>query len=98
MSIFRLHLLVHSLIPRQIPHAFQQRLSAEKMPTLAYTFPAFEAMTNALETQKLDHSELASIVDKGLDKLGSYRERVPTVPAYTLAMLSSFNGCSVPGR
>ncbi|KAJ7064003.1 hypothetical protein C8F01DRAFT_958642, partial [Mycena amicta] len=69
-----------------IPHAFQQRLSAEKTPTLAYALPAFEGMVNAWEKQKVAHPELAHIIDQGLNKLDTYQEHVQKVPAYTLAM------------
>ncbi|KAJ7161812.1 ribonuclease H-like domain-containing protein, partial [Mycena crocata] len=69
-----------------VPHAFQQKLSAEKTPTLGLAFPAFESMIAKWEQMQLDHPELADIIQKGLDKLGSYQERVESVPAYVLAM------------
>ncbi|THV03596.1 hypothetical protein K435DRAFT_650885, partial [Dendrothele bispora CBS 962.96] len=40
----------------QVPHAFQERLSAEKTPTLSYALPAFEAMTS--KWRKLQETSL----------------------------------------
>ncbi|KAJ7849934.1 ribonuclease H-like domain-containing protein [Mycena leptocephala] len=69
------------------PHAFQQRLSAEKTPTLGDALPAFEAMISHWEKQQAQHPETAYIVQQGIDKLESYRQRVEDVPAYILSML-----------
>ncbi|KAJ7936280.1 hypothetical protein B0H13DRAFT_1589692, partial [Mycena leptocephala] len=69
-----------------VPHAFQQRLSAEKTPTLGDALPAFEAMIKAWEKQQVTHPETADIVQQGIDKLESYRDRVEDVPAYILSM------------
>ncbi|KAJ7764720.1 hypothetical protein B0H16DRAFT_1883353 [Mycena metata] len=71
----------------EVPHAFQQKLSAEKTPTLGNALPAFEAMIKKWEQMQVDYPELADIIQKGLDKLGTYQERVERVPAYVLAML-----------
>lgn len=71
---------------RQVPHAFQQRLSAEKTPTLGDALPAFEALIHVWEQQQADYPETADIIQQGLDKLGSYEERLEKVPAYALAM------------
>ncbi|KAF7372427.1 HAT family dimerization domain-containing protein [Mycena venus] len=68
-------------------YAFQQRLSAEKTPTLGDALPAFEAMIKAWERQKISHPETAHVVQEGIDKLESYRDRVQDVPAYILSML-----------
>lgn len=73
----------------QVPHAFQQRLSAEKTPTLGNALPAFEAMISVWERTQIENPEVADIIQKGLDKLGTYRERMESVPAYTLAMRKS---------
>ncbi|KAJ6610156.1 ribonuclease H-like domain-containing protein, partial [Mycena sp. CBHHK59/15] len=70
-----------------VPHAFQQKLSAEKTPTLGHALPAFEAMISAWQKQQLSHPETADIVQKGIDKLESYRDRVKEVPVYILSML-----------
>ncbi|KAJ6586163.1 ribonuclease H-like domain-containing protein, partial [Mycena capillaripes] len=69
-----------------VPHAFQQRLSAEKTPTLGDALPAFEAMISQWEKQQAQHPETAHIVQQGIDKLECYRERVEDVPAYILSM------------
>ncbi|KAJ6545313.1 ribonuclease H-like domain-containing protein, partial [Mycena capillaripes] len=69
-----------------VPHAFQQRLSAEKTPTLGDALPAFEAMISQWEKQQTQHPETTHIVQQGIDKLESYRERVEDVPAYILSM------------
>ncbi|KAJ7165784.1 hypothetical protein C8R46DRAFT_900277, partial [Mycena filopes] len=70
----------------EVPHAFQQRLSAEKTPTPGDTLPAFEAMIVVWERMQVDRPELAGIIQHGLNKLGSYEERLEKVPAYVLAM------------
>ncbi|KAJ6624133.1 hypothetical protein B0H10DRAFT_1785047, partial [Mycena sp. CBHHK59/15] len=69
-----------------VPHAFQQRLSAEKTQTLGDALPAFEAMIKAWEKQQVSHPETVHIVQEGIDKLESYRDRVQDVPAYILLM------------
>ncbi|KAJ7936658.1 hypothetical protein B0H13DRAFT_1589388, partial [Mycena leptocephala] len=69
-----------------VPHAFQQRLSAEKTPTVGDALPAFEAMIKAWEKQQLSYPETAHIAQEGIYKLESYRERVQDVPAYILSM------------
>ncbi|KAJ7277820.1 hypothetical protein C8J57DRAFT_1060348 [Mycena rebaudengoi] len=70
----------------EVPHAFQQKLSAEKTPTPGNALPAFEAMISKWEQMQRENPEIADIIQKGLDKLGSYQERVERVPAYVLAM------------
>ncbi|KAK6971523.1 HAT family dimerization domain-containing protein, partial [Favolaschia claudopus] len=70
----------------EVPHAFQQRLSAEKTPTLSYALPAFEAMASRWERMQEDRPEVSNIIQQGLDKLGSYQDRLERVPACTLAM------------
>ncbi|KAJ6495972.1 hypothetical protein C8R45DRAFT_823421, partial [Mycena sanguinolenta] len=69
-----------------VPHAFQQKLSAEKTPTLGYALPHFEAMIKAWEKQQRKYPETVHIIQKGIDKLGVYRDRVEGVPAYIFAM------------
>ncbi|KAK7021712.1 hypothetical protein R3P38DRAFT_2367908, partial [Favolaschia claudopus] len=70
-----------------VPHAFQQKLSAEKTPTLCNALPAFEAMIKKWEQMQDDFPEAASIIQKGIDKLNEYQDRIEDVPAYTLAMI-----------
>ncbi|KAJ7871116.1 hypothetical protein B0H13DRAFT_1634514, partial [Mycena leptocephala] len=69
-----------------VPHAFQQKLSAEKTPTLGDALPAFEAMIKAWEKQQGKYPEAVDIIQMGIDKLGAYRDRVEGVPAYIFAM------------
>ncbi|KAK7025777.1 hypothetical protein R3P38DRAFT_2442672, partial [Favolaschia claudopus] len=68
-----------------VPHAFQQRLSAETTPTLGHALPAFKAMISQWEKQQTRHPETADIVQQGIDKLDNYRERVEDVLAYVLS-------------
>ncbi|KAJ7830825.1 hypothetical protein B0H13DRAFT_1654922, partial [Mycena leptocephala] len=69
-----------------VPHAFQQKLSAEKTPTLGDALPAFEAMIKAWEKQQAKYPDAIHIIQMGIDKLGAYRDRVEGVPAYVFAM------------
>ncbi|KAF8841277.1 hypothetical protein BDN67DRAFT_901808 [Paxillus ammoniavirescens] len=69
-----------------VPHAFQQRLSPEKTPTLSYAILSFRAMMVAWEKQIDDIPELEGIIQSGLDKLDSYKGCMDSVPAYVLAM------------
>ena len=69
-----------------MPHAFQQKLSAEKTPTLCNAIPYYDAMMRVWEKHQSDHPETSHIIDEGLDKLESYVTRASLVPAYTLAM------------
>ncbi|KAJ7708100.1 hypothetical protein B0H17DRAFT_917296, partial [Mycena rosella] len=69
-----------------VPHVFQQKLSAEKTPTLEEALPAFEVMIKAWEKQQEKHPETSNIIQKGINKLSNYQERIEDVPAYTLAM------------
>ncbi|KAG2110488.1 hypothetical protein DEU56DRAFT_749813, partial [Suillus clintonianus] len=69
-----------------VPHAFQQRLSAEKTLTLCNAIPAFEAMVRIWSKQLDDDPDLAIVIQPGLNKLNDYRSRIADVPAYALAM------------
>ncbi|KAF8833085.1 hypothetical protein BDN67DRAFT_859307, partial [Paxillus ammoniavirescens] len=69
-------------------HAFQQRLSSEKTPTLCYAIPSFRAMMMAWDTQVDESPDLKPIIESGLNKLSSYKTRMDSVPAYVLAMVS----------
>ncbi|KAK7041157.1 HAT family dimerization domain-containing protein [Favolaschia claudopus] len=70
-----------------VPHAFQQKLSAEKTPTLCHALPAFEAMNKKWEQMQVEFPEASNIIQDGIDKLTSYQARIEDVPAYTLAMI-----------
>ena len=70
----------------QIPHAFQHKLAAERVPTICNTIPAFEAMMRRWHQHKELHPLTAFIIDKGLTKLSEYHQRALRVNAYTLAI------------
>ena len=70
----------------KIPHAFQQILSAEKMPTLSRALLAFEALATQWEKLQYEYPEFCEMVEKGLKKLDSYRDHADSSPAYSLAM------------
>ena len=71
---------------RQIPHAFQQRLSAEKTPTLCEATRSFSAITEVWKEYQDQHPETFDIVQAGIDKLEDYSNRTSLTPAYTVAM------------
>ncbi|KAK0217551.1 ribonuclease H-like domain-containing protein [Armillaria nabsnona] len=56
----------------EIPHAFQQQLSAEKRPTLCDAIPSFAAMTSLWEEMKVRHPVLVPAIKAGLEKLSDY--------------------------
>lgn len=70
----------------KVPHAFQQRLSAEKTPTLSYAIPAFESMI--AEWKELSHEipEYSDVIEAGIDKLELYLDRTEESNAYMIAM------------
>ncbi|THU78735.1 hypothetical protein K435DRAFT_578893, partial [Dendrothele bispora CBS 962.96] len=72
----------------EVPHAFQQKLSAEKTPTLSGAIPSFEAIIARWKTLQSEIPVMRRVIQAGIDKLESYTERLQfdTVPAYTLAM------------
>ncbi|THU80883.1 hypothetical protein K435DRAFT_694760, partial [Dendrothele bispora CBS 962.96] len=72
----------------EVPHAFQQKLSAEKTPTLSGAIPSFEAIIARWKALQNEIPVMRRLVQAGIDKLESYTERlqIDTVPAYTLAM------------
>lgn len=73
-----------------VPDAFQQKLSAEKTPTLCNALPSFDAMMEVWkDLQDSWGPAVANIIQQGLDKLDIYRERTTLVPVYTIAMSES---------
>lgn len=46
-------------------------------------------MIKKWEEMRDNNPDLAEIIQKGLDKLGTYQERIEKVPAYVLAMRTS---------
>ncbi|KAL1712177.1 ribonuclease H-like domain-containing protein, partial [Schizophyllum commune] len=74
----------------EVPHAFQQILSGEKMPTLCNAIPSFERMARRWEQLKTELPGMACVIDHGLDKLDEYRDKTDIVPAYIVAMVCIF--------
>ncbi|KAK0217455.1 hypothetical protein EDD85DRAFT_781639, partial [Armillaria nabsnona] len=75
--------IIHQILA--IPHAFQQKLSADKTPTLSLAIPSFQHMIQIWQNMKVTFPQAASAHDEGLAKLETYREQTDVVPAYTLA-------------
>jgi hypothetical protein len=76
----------------KVPDAFQQKLSAEKTPTLCNAMPAFDAMVTIWKEQQQSWGNpISNIIQEGIDKLDEYHDRLEPVPAYTIAMCMSFN-------
>ena len=70
-----------------IPDAFQQKLSAEKTPTLCNAIPGFSAMIRLWEDLQTEYGPIyADIIQDGIDKLESYASRIERVPAYIISM------------
>ncbi|KAE9387214.1 hypothetical protein BT96DRAFT_837968 [Gymnopus androsaceus JB14] len=70
----------------QIPHAFQQKLSTEKTPTLCYALPFFQSVITNWEKMKVEHPELRCIINPAIAKPTTYQYRIGDIPAYALAM------------
>lgn len=70
----------------KIPHAFQQIVSHEKIPTLCLTLVAFEALILKWKEYKEENPETSTIIQEGLDKLDIYLDDVEETHAYVLAM------------
>ncbi|KAK0431307.1 uncharacterized protein EV420DRAFT_1286270, partial [Desarmillaria tabescens] len=70
----------------QVPHQFQEQLSAEKTLTLCDMLPAFEAVSALWQAQKEEFPSLSRAINVGLEKLSEYMELARDVPAYMLAM------------
>jgi len=71
---------------RKVPHAFQQRLSYEKTPTLCDALPAFKAMIRIWKDHMYNHPETTTIIHQGIQKLETYESYAEEIPAYVLAM------------
>jgi hypothetical protein len=48
--------------------------------------PAFRAMREMWEECQITHPNMSDIIDKGLEKLTEYFERIEEVPVHVLAM------------
>ena len=80
---------VHSCAsPRlqQVPHAFQQKLSSEKTPTLHETLPSFQQIIAKWKEYKDEMPDYELCIDAGLSKLQDYFSQAMKVPAYQLAI------------
>lgn len=73
-------------IPFQIPHSYQQLLSAEKTPTICGTVPAFEGLIKTLREYQYKNISAIDIIKPGIKKLEDYHAETAFVPAYTLAI------------
>lgn len=81
----------------KVPDAFQQKLSAEKTPTLCNVIPSFDAMVTIWKGLQESWGEpFSSIIQDGIDKLNAYHDRIGLVPAYTISMSRSFMFFSPP--
>ncbi len=78
--------MLANIVFPQVPHAFQQILSAEKTPCISDTLPAFEAMRSTWEALQEELPHLSEIIDAGLDKLTEYRNRADDVDVHFLAI------------
>ena len=74
------------LILFQIPHSYQQLLSAEKTPTICGTIPAFEGLIRTLREYQHDNFSSFNMIQPGIEKLEDYHAKTVDVPAYTLAI------------
>lgn len=83
---FFFSLLILKIFFFQIPHSYQQLLSAEKTPTLCGTIPAFEGVIKTLEKFQEDNISAFQIVTAGIDKLEEYQNATADSPAYILAI------------
>ncbi|KAK0224950.1 hypothetical protein EDD85DRAFT_778147, partial [Armillaria nabsnona] len=67
-------------------HAFQQILSAEKMPCISDTIPAFEAMRSTWEKLETEMPYAEDIIHASLNKLAEYCNQADDVDAYFIAI------------
>lgn len=73
----------------QVPDAFLQMLSSEKIPTLCNALPAFSALLRAWRTMRDDDrwgQKVQDVIQDGIDKIEGYQARIEQVPAYILTM------------
>jgi hypothetical protein len=68
---------------------FQQKLSAEAMPTLHNALPSFERLVSVWKKHQNRYPETADIVAAGLEKIEGYSARASAVDAYMLSMCTS---------
>ena len=90
VCFFIIFIITYIYICAQVPHAFQQKLSSEKTPTLCEALPSFQRMITTWEQYKQDMPEYAQIIEAGLSKLQTYFNLAIQVPAYQLAICMKF--------
>lgn len=73
----------------KVPHAFQQKLSAEKMPTLCDTPPAFSALLAWWHLLQEQMPKMKDVIEASLSKLEDYFLKVMYILAYNFAMSRS---------
>ena len=66
----------------QVPHAFQEILSAENTPTICSSIPAFESFIDVWCRLLEERPEWWEMIQPGLDKLEEYEERLTDVHMY----------------
>ena len=70
-----------------MPEAFQQKLSAEKTPTLCNALLAFDTMVSVWkELQQSMGKPYIDIIQAGINKLDPYHNQAEVVPAYMISM------------
>ncbi|KAK0184545.1 hypothetical protein F5146DRAFT_938653, partial [Armillaria mellea] len=75
--------IIHQILA--VPHAFQQKLSVDKTPTLSLAIPSFRRMIQLWEDLEIKFPNTSPAVQDGINKLKTYQDRTEVVPAYTLA-------------
>ncbi len=76
-------------MPIKVPHAFQQRLSAEKTPTLCDALLSFSTFILRWQPLQEKMPEMKDVIKAGLTKLEDYFLKVMHIPAYNFAMIKS---------
>ncbi|KAF8976155.1 hypothetical protein BDQ17DRAFT_1267556, partial [Cyathus striatus] len=69
-----------------VPHAFQQKLSSEKTPTLSEALPSFQQMISVLKRYQDDMPMYCEIIKAGTNKLTHYYMCIVKVPAFKIAI------------
>ncbi|KAJ3566999.1 hypothetical protein NP233_g6642 [Leucocoprinus birnbaumii] len=70
-----------------VPHAFQEKLSGEKTPTLGNVIPTFQIFIKKWELYKESMPNYSEVIEAGLSKLIDYYDKMIGIDAYTLAIL-----------
>ncbi len=73
----------------KVPHAFQQKLSAEKTPALCDTLPAFSALLARWCLLQEQMPEMKDVIEASLSKLEDYFLKVMYILAYNFTMSRS---------